>query len=118
MNPDDLQLPYAYTTNYQAGSIPLMIGAVVLSAALFAFSDYITPLATAVCLLPLALLGVRIFLYSLIRNAVHAATRAADMDRNLDLLIQNQIAEYHREVASRTLTPARMNDALTGSLVQ
>jgi hypothetical protein len=110
MQPDDLSLPYEYTKNTGPASKAHLVGTGLLAGALCVTAYFgLTPWAAAA--VPLVVLAVRFWLFSLIHNAVHLGLRNAEMDAVLDEAVTEQITEQ----AKRTLTPGFMSEALLRS---
>lgn len=104
MTPD---LPYPYSINTQSGGSVMRATVIVFTVALgvLAYLAYVPAWSVAV---PAVLLGLRVFLYSLIRNATHEAFRMADADAHLDGIVEDQIAR----AKSVGLTPGFLNEQL------
>lgn len=107
----NITLPYQYASNPRAGtatSFFIWFGASIVMAGLTLFG--VTTIPWAIVALPAAIMSLRIWLYSMLRNAVHEALRLADADYELDGIVETQIEEQNK----RGLTPGFLNEKLIG----
>jgi hypothetical protein len=105
MNPDELPYPYTKNTGAFSGAYAVITGVVTIALCGFAYFG-LTPWAAAA--IPAAILAVRVWLFTLIFNAVHLGLRSAELDAILDESVADEIAER----AKRTLTPGFMTEAM------
>lgn len=103
----DLDLPYDYNENTRSGGLVFRVALVVATIAL-AVLFYFSIVPMWAIFAPFTIFAIRVFLYTLIRNAVHEATRMADVDSHLDGIVMDQIAEQKRV----GLTPGFLNSKL------
>lgn len=109
---DDIELPYEYSNNNQSFGMVAAIACTLATAALVATSYFhLYPIPSWTIFVPLGLLAIRVFFYTLIRNAVHEATRMADTDSRLDDIVIDHIETKKRF----GLTPGFLNEQLIGS---
>ncbi len=94
----DVELPYPYWTNMRWGGYVARGLTVLLSVILAAvvFFLHLAPINYAWATAPVGLLAIRVFFYTLIRNATHEATRMADLDSRLDNKVEDAIAAEKR----------------------
>jgi hypothetical protein len=92
MTIDDLDLPYGYSENTQGGTLTTVAVCVAASAVMLALNFFnITNLSGYLVAAPIAMIVFRGWVYSLIRNGVHAAVRQAESDSKLDAIVQEAI---------------------------
>lgn len=100
---EDLDLPYDYIDNPRAGSVTGVVIALVASIGLglMAYFDPIELFTIPwwVAIIPIGLVAIRGFLFSIILNATHEALRGAEQDKRLDKII------YDRAIAEQNAQP-------------
>lgn len=114
MTPDDLNLPFEYSTHSRAGGRALIALTVGITLCLIA-AHVFAGLAWTIVSVPSILLFFRAYFFSLIRNATHEAMRMASLDAQLDGIVREQTKKIVEHKATRTFTPARMAEAMEGS---
>lgn len=88
----NVDLPYPYWTNMRWGGY-VARGATVLLSVILASVVFFTHQPTAYyawALAPVVLLAIRVFFYTLIRNATHEATRMANLDDRIEAAIAEE----------------------------
>lgn len=95
---EGFDLPYAYTDNNRAGSLPITIGIALLTP-LMGVTNYFgfTSLHWFIVLLPIFLIIVRQSVYQLLVNAIHEAIRCGQSDALLDAEMAAQSAPVEEE---------------------
>ena len=101
-------LPYEYTANTRAGSLPITLCIAALTPVM-ALANYfgLTDIALYVVIFPVLLIILRQSAYQLLVNAIHEAIRCGHADALLDQEIAAQSLEGTAEADEATLDAER-----------